>query len=146
PLLKAQRQQWTAGRLNGTNEIIGVMAEIERMRKEAGLDNGVREINVKIVEGYHGIANVTCPHCQKRSRHEISNRPFDQPESRPAKESTHEAVTPGAVPSTDDQDPAPQPAKVVPLTTRPGISPSAFHDQRFASGEQPPLKRLQRGS
>jgi hypothetical protein len=29
------------------------------------------------------------------------------------------------------------------MTTRPGISPSGFHDQRFGSGEVPPLKKLQ---
>jgi hypothetical protein len=141
-MFKVSRSKWASGQAtNDANQMLALMTEISAIRDAAGL-SAPREIKVSFIR------KVKCPHCQKLS--EESDEPFTGPGADrqthvdPAVEAAaRAAATP---PPPADEKPlsdVPKPAAPALKVTRPGLSPSAFHDQQLPSGEVPPLRRLQ---
>ena len=128
--------------------MIELMAEIERLRKAAGMLNTPRDIEVGFVHRFHGV--VTCHECGAKI--EVSDQPFSRsptpqtPASDHAKPDAGPSVDPTVADATAPASDAP-PANVVPLspkvTYRDGISASAFHSQVINGREATPLKRDQ---
>jgi hypothetical protein len=170
-MLKVARHKWSQGQSSSAaGDMLQLMESITTLRREAKLSEPM-DIEVNVVRRATGIADVTCKHCGKTDRYDLPDTTRSTPESTPQPEATHGLpIEPQPRPSDDpapaesmDSNPdsapadASAPAKVrgnenptlakpaapTPKVTRPGISPSRFHDQQLPSGETPPLKRLQ---
>ena len=142
-LLKVQRSQWTQGKLPNSGDMIEVMNAIEALRTAAGL-TGPRGFNIKFVHRYVGIADITCPHCKKTSRHEVSNEPFERDSARvPADAATDvpsEPETPSSEQPTADVVDL-RPLSLTVASHREGVSASSFHNAVLSNGEVAPIKR-----
>jgi len=120
-LLKAQRASWTQGKLSNSGDMIEVMDAIAALRKEAGLGEGVRQINVHFVR----TLKARCPHCGKMSA--VSTEPFEnsphQTHPDPAIEAAARATVtpPPETPTTDHGraiEPTPAPMRSPPRSCR----------------------------
>lgn len=159
-MLKVARHKWSQDQASSAaSEMLSIMDAISAMRREAGIREPL-QLNMRVVESYVGIADITCPHCGKASRHELSDKPFDAaPTSSEISTRVDTAPTSpetgSQTPSTDAPAPAesdsnthsnPPPANVVPLTVaahRGGVSASPFHNALLSNGEIAPLKYRQ---
>jgi hypothetical protein len=144
-LWKVAQHRWTTNQsAANTDQVVSLMDAIDALRKEVKPAEGV-QFNVQYVESYVGLADVVCPHCGLKSRHEISREPFKDDAARVAK--------PAAPPSTEVRESPAESAeksrsddRVVPLVhVREGVSVSNFHAQQLASGETPPLRHHHQG-
>jgi hypothetical protein len=160
-MLKVARHKWSQGQsASAAGDMLTLMDSITTLRKEAKLAEPM-DIKLQIVKRAIGIANITCKHCGKTDRYDLP----DSPESRPQTPSQNKDPAPAdvrtnsaesaenfratpAAPAEVRRDDAESAQKLRTATptmkvTRPGLSPSRFHDQQLPSGEIPPLKRLQ---
>jgi len=154
-LLKVQRSQWAQGKFTATNEMLAVMGEIERMRREHGKD-GIQEINVHIVPS----AAIACPSCSHEfnphNGEPVTPKPLVLRTQCPYCHRASEICTDGPFPEGNPGKPIPQPpalaAQAAPAPAEPsltvkgyreGVSASAIRASVLANNEVPPVKKLQ---
>jgi len=154
-LLKVQRSQWAQGKFTATNEMLAVMGEIERMRREHGKD-GIQEINVHIVPS----AAIACPSCSHEfnphNGEPVTPKPLVLRTQCPYCHRASEICTDGPFPEGNPGKPIPQPpalaAQAAPAPAEPsltvkgyreGVSASAIRASVLSNNEVPPVKKLQ---